>query len=432
MPIVAGLVGWITNVLALKMMFAPLKFVGLCSRQKGSQYGCGWQGVIPFKSKRMAAKTVKLLIETGVLSLKEIVDRLRVDDIAAQLGPLLRKAVPKILNKIGSQRSPLLWNGIPTRMRARLAVVAGAASQKRISAIVQDIKLAPGNVFDIEAMVVERFADDAGLLVKLFQKCGEAEFTYIRYSGFFYGAFLGTLQYFATRALGRSCSWWFIPLSSGCIGYITNSLALWRIFHPVAPIALFGGCYTLQGLFLERQSEIANDYATFLSDAVFQPRNILRAVMKGPRADSLIALLTKHVDAAVDDVAKTSSAALPLATRVASTRRARVWYEGVKQSIVGDIVASAPTALAQPTDRTDRTDRTDSNERRRRLMGTLERVCDVRELIRLRICRMTAVQFVGLLRPVFQEDETSLKVAGGAFGVLAGIILAAWVDDYDG
>ena len=50
-PVIGAIVGWGTNVVALKMTFYPLEFTGI------SPY-LGWQGIIPAKAESMAARTV--------------------------------------------------------------------------------------------------------------------------------------------------------------------------------------------------------------------------------------------------------------------------------------------------------------------------------------------------------------------------------------
>ena len=45
-PIMAALVGWFTNWLAIQMSFHPVSFIGIGF--------IGWQGVIPRKSEKMA------------------------------------------------------------------------------------------------------------------------------------------------------------------------------------------------------------------------------------------------------------------------------------------------------------------------------------------------------------------------------------------
>jgi uncharacterized membrane protein YheB (UPF0754 family) len=46
-PVTSGLIGWITNVIAIQMMFYPVEFIGR------PPY-LGWQGIIPRKCAKMA------------------------------------------------------------------------------------------------------------------------------------------------------------------------------------------------------------------------------------------------------------------------------------------------------------------------------------------------------------------------------------------
>ncbi len=45
-PLINGLVGWITNALAIRMLFGPIERIGVGV--------VGWQGVIPAHAERMA------------------------------------------------------------------------------------------------------------------------------------------------------------------------------------------------------------------------------------------------------------------------------------------------------------------------------------------------------------------------------------------
>ena len=44
-PLIAGLVGWITNWIAIQLTFYPTRFVGV-------KPIFGWQGIIPSKAKK--------------------------------------------------------------------------------------------------------------------------------------------------------------------------------------------------------------------------------------------------------------------------------------------------------------------------------------------------------------------------------------------
>ena len=60
-PVVAALVGWSTNWVAIRLTFQPLEFVGL-------RPYLGWQGIIPSKAGKMARIFVdKTMFRLGTL-----------------------------------------------------------------------------------------------------------------------------------------------------------------------------------------------------------------------------------------------------------------------------------------------------------------------------------------------------------------------------
>ena len=54
-PVIAALIGWITNWLAIKLTFYPLNFIGIPPF-------LGWQGIIPSKAEKMARISVDATI----------------------------------------------------------------------------------------------------------------------------------------------------------------------------------------------------------------------------------------------------------------------------------------------------------------------------------------------------------------------------------
>ncbi|HAB70474.1 MAG TPA: DUF445 domain-containing protein, partial [Acinetobacter nosocomialis] len=53
-PFMSGLIGYVTKVIAIQMMFSPLEF-------KGIKPFFGWQGIVPRKAEKMATIAVELM-----------------------------------------------------------------------------------------------------------------------------------------------------------------------------------------------------------------------------------------------------------------------------------------------------------------------------------------------------------------------------------
>ena len=53
-PFISGIIGYVTKVVAIHMMFSPLEF-------KGIKPIFGWQGIVPRKAEKMATTAVNLM-----------------------------------------------------------------------------------------------------------------------------------------------------------------------------------------------------------------------------------------------------------------------------------------------------------------------------------------------------------------------------------
>ena len=67
-PLISAIVGWLTNYLAVKMMFYPIEFVGI-------KPFLGWQGLIPAKRRQMAEIEVNKELVDNVVNLSFGIDR---------------------------------------------------------------------------------------------------------------------------------------------------------------------------------------------------------------------------------------------------------------------------------------------------------------------------------------------------------------------
>ena len=79
-PLAAGAVGWVTNKLAVDMIFYPIEFGGLRLRTYPNQPlgWIGWQGIVPAKAAIMAQRITDL-VTTKLLNVKQVFNRLDPD-----------------------------------------------------------------------------------------------------------------------------------------------------------------------------------------------------------------------------------------------------------------------------------------------------------------------------------------------------------------
>ena len=107
---ISALVGYVTNVVALKMTFYPLEFTGVKLYQpKDQPFGFfGWQGIIPSKAGKMASIMTDLMLEKLVTT-EEVFARLDPVRMGQVIEPAMRAAAVRIYTKVGVEYFPFLY-----------------------------------------------------------------------------------------------------------------------------------------------------------------------------------------------------------------------------------------------------------------------------------------------------------------------------------
>jgi Protein of unknown function (DUF445) len=114
-PVVAALVGWFTNWLAVQMIFRPLDWWGIpLIRREGQPLGfIGWQGIVPAKTMTMSEAMVNATI-TQLLSMEEMIQRVDPGRVAQILLPQANSILEPVVKDLTAdlprwvQRSVLL------------------------------------------------------------------------------------------------------------------------------------------------------------------------------------------------------------------------------------------------------------------------------------------------------------------------------------
>ena len=242
-PIVAGLLNWATNRLAILMMFYPLRFRGIGWRRVGR---IGWQGIVPNKARSMANRIVDDVM-LRLIDLRTVFARLPPERIAEKLEPVVVSVADGLARDLVKRKG---WGGVAngvidadvfqTTLRER--------GRSLVADFVRDVQVDPAAVFDLRSVVVEGLTSDPRALVNLFERCGERDLRFVVNSGLVLGGLLGVGQMLLWIAWSP---WWSLALTGALVGMVTDQLALKLIFEPVEPRKI--GPFVLQGLFLKRQ-----------------------------------------------------------------------------------------------------------------------------------------------------------------------------------
>ncbi len=381
MPLIAAIIGYVTKIAAVRMMFQPLEFVGI------KPY-LGWQGVIPRKAQKMASIAVDV-ITSKLITIEEIFARLDPRQIAAEIEKPMLGAVEQITREVLSQHQPGLWEMLPNFARDRLIKRVQAEAPQVVAEVMKDLRSNISQVFDLKHMVINALLRDKLLLNRVFAEVGRKEFKFFGHSGLVFGFLIGVVQ-MVTWLFYQSP--WILPAFGLFIGFASDWLALQMLFHPKRPVKILG--LTYQGLFLRRQQEVSRDYARLVADQIITPGNIWQGILEGPGSDKLFALVQKHVERMVDEQA---GIARPLVAFAIGSRQ----YQQMKKAVTEKLVETLPQTM-------------------KHVEGYAEGAMDVRNTLMERMQKLSPEEFEGMLRPAFKEDEWSLIAVGAVLGFLVG------------
>ena len=382
MPVVAAVIGYVTKIAAIEMMFRPIEFVG-------KRPFLGWQGIIPRRAARMASIACDTMTEK-LISPAEIFGRLDAERVAKEIEKPLLDNIETITRQVALQFQPGLWESVPESVRrlviARVQRQAPQMVQNIMTAIKDDID----GVFDLKDMVVTNLVRDKVLLNRIFAEAGVEEFAFIRYSGIYFGFAIGLIQMVAFAILQAPI---IMPIAGLVTGWFTDWLALKMIFRPQEP-KRFLGLVEWQGLFLKRRREVAAAYGDLIAREIITPRNVIQAVLTGPLSDKLFAMVQREVQHVLD---RQTSIARPLIVfAVGSTR-----YQEMKRAVGAQLMAALPATMLHVED-------------------YAADAMDIRNTLVSKMQQLSPAEFEKLLRPAFEQDEWILITVGALLGFLVG------------
>ncbi|WP_068857532.1 DUF445 domain-containing protein [Perlucidibaca aquatica] len=380
-PFISGIIGYVTKVVAIQMMFSPMEFVGI-------KPFLGWQGIVPRKAEKMAMISVDLMT-SKLIKPSEIFARLDPQRIAKEIEVPMMAAAEDIVRDVAQQYQPGLWEGMPEFARQKIINRVKAESPAVVAAIMQEVKNNTDKYFDIKHMVLTNLMKDKALLNDIFKKVGKQEFRFFSNAGFYFGFGIGLIQMVCWLVFKQP---WMLPAFGGFVGFFSDWIALQMMFRPQLPTKFMG--ITFQGLFLRRQKEVAADYAALISKQLLTPANMMEELFRGAFSDRIMELVHKNVKRLVDEQA---GVARPLVVYAVGSQR----YIEMKNVVAERILQKMPETMKY-------------------VEAYAEDAMDVRNTLVNRMQDLTPQEFEGMLRPAFKEDEWSLIAVGAILGFLVG------------
>lgn len=376
MPIVAAVIGYLTKRAAIEMMFRPLEFVGI-------KPFLGWQGVVPRNSERMIMVAADLLT-SKLVDPREIFQRLNPDRLASELELPLLLAADEITRDVLTREG--MWRSLPPLGQELVIKRVQAGIPDLVARIMAELASNIHNLLNIKDVAVNALHRDKRLLLKLIRDISRPEMAFIARCGIYFGLFLGLVQ---TLVWALTHSPLVMPLFGAAIGWFTDWLAIKLVFFPRERRKILG-LFPLQGVFQRRRDEVAKQYATVVAREVMTVPNLVAGVLNGPGAYRVQELIHETVSQAIEDQAGIARPLLGPAR-----------FATLQKAAADQAVRYLPTTML-----------------------TAERYAtealDIRDTIASKMRRLTRLEYEGLLRPAFRQDEWKLIAVGAAIGAIIG------------
>jgi uncharacterized membrane protein YheB (UPF0754 family) len=405
-PFFTGAIGYVTNWTGVLMLFYPVRFRGLRFKPLATVAkllprrvrqipglmigGVGWQGIVPSRSAKMGS----LAVDVGIAKLgtpAEFWQQLDPEQMAEQIVRTTREDMRAMVERIMTREHPRLWNDLPPQVKA----VVHTRVLDQLPAIVRELTNEIGEnieqLADIKLMVIRRFEEQPDLANRIFLDMGRRELKFIQNFGFYFGFALGipvaAITHFVTF-------WWLLPILGVLVGYVTNWLALWMIYEPPRPRRI--GPFTVHGLFIRRQPEVADVYARIVSDEILTMRNFGHELLEGPRRDRTRNLIETAMRPAIDRATGRARAAVRVAVGAEE-------YDRISRSFAAEPVEHIMTPLGDPQFSASQSE-------------------TMRKLIVERMRDLPPEDFSEMLRTATRQDEWLLLLHGAVLGFGAGLI----------
>ena len=186
LPVIASLIGWFTNYLAVKMLFhprIPLRFLGISI-----------QGVFPKRQKQLAEKLGTLVAEE-LFSIKEVTLKLKELATSEESMDLVGKRIEKTIREKLVKSFPMLAMFLTDDMVEKVTNLFKTELQDFLGESAQDIGNKLEESLDVKELVrekVEAFSSDK--LEEILFSIMRKEFRFIEMIGAVLGFLIGCVQ----------------------------------------------------------------------------------------------------------------------------------------------------------------------------------------------------------------------------------------------
>lgn len=391
MPLIAATIGYVTKLVAIEMLYRPMKFVGIGP--------LGWQGLVPRRAGKVAAVTIDLLTE-NLLTVGELLDRIDGQDAVEQLREPLNLAVDEVAREVVDMVAPGGWASLPQVVKRAVTLRVRTSAPAIVDRLLAEVKADPDRFIDIRHLTITTLVHNKSQLNTMMRETAGSSMLFLRRTGIIFGLLIGLIQ---TIAWALIHSVWIMPAFGLVTGFLSDWVALTLLFRPQNTRRFFG--MRFQGVLHASREQITRDYARIMAADLFEPAALMAAVLDGGGADRLFALAHREV---ADELGRKLGPARPLLELGIGSPRYRE---------IQDVITRRALTMVRTMPE---------------IQTYAARTLDVENVLATKMSQLTPPQFEGIMRPIFKDDEWLMISVGALLGFLVGELQVEVVTRFGG
>lgn len=186
LPLITALIGWITNWIAIKMLFHPRRPVKILFFTV--------QGILPRRQPDIAVQLGRI-VATDLLSSKDLLEQLTNDKSRDVYSAFIDTQSEKFIRDRLSRVVPVAGLLLRSRALARLKTAFADELMEQLPALVETLTAPKAGALDIQQLVEDRVrAFSTDRLEKMLHDILAREFRFIELLGAILGFIIGALQ----------------------------------------------------------------------------------------------------------------------------------------------------------------------------------------------------------------------------------------------
>ena len=186
LPFIAAFIGWVTNYLAIKMLFHPKNKIKILFFEI--------QGIFPKRKDKLAEKLGKM-VSNDLISINEIIENIDHEEIGEESKIIMEQKIDEYIDNKLFQKMPMVKMFINEGLRTKLKTSLMEEFKEILPLFVHNYteKLKKSN--DIEKLVYQKVTNfSSDKIEEILFSIMKKEFRFVEISGAVLGFFIGLIQ----------------------------------------------------------------------------------------------------------------------------------------------------------------------------------------------------------------------------------------------